>query len=414
MRPLTGIKVLEFCQVLSGPFCGMLMADLGAEVIKLERPPLGDSSRYNAPGVDGISGSYSYRNKGKKSVLMDLADPKQRTLFYEMVKDADVVLENYKPGTLEKYNCGYEDLKRIKPDIILTSLSGFGQTGPNRNRAAYDTLIQAESGLLSVTGTKDGKILSSVGYSITDTIAGYSAFGATLAALLGRARTGQGAHVDVSMQDAAVITMDQVYEKYHIDGEVAGPLGVGNPLAAPFSDYEVKGGKRLVICVTTEPQWEKFCKVTGLEELVHDPRFASRGLRKKNEDELNTYIIPRLKEMDEETLVAGLDRERVTYGHINNIADVVNSEHFKARHLQAYVTYPDKDVRIPITANSIKMTGMEDQTEYEAYSLGYNTFEILGKYAGEAELHAIYDPVMEESRKAAEDAQIKGGILKKH
>ena len=413
MRPLTGIKVLEFCQVLSGPFCGMLMADLGAEVIKLERPPLGDSSRYNAPGVDGISGSYSYRNKGKKSVLMDLADPKQRALFYEMVKDADVVLENYKPGTLEKYSCGYEDLKRIKPDIVLTSLSGFGQTGPNRNRAAYDTLIQAESGLLSVTGTKDGKILSSVGYSITDTIAGYSAFGATLAALLGRARTGQGAHVDVSMQDAAVITMDQVYEKYHIDGEVAGPLGVGNPLAAPFSDYEVKGGKRLVICVTTEPQWEKFCKVTGLEELVHDPRFASRGLRKKNEDELNTYIIPRLKEMDEETLVEGLDRERVTYGHINNIADVVNSEHFKARNLQAYVTYPDKDVRIPITANSIKMTAMEDQTEYEAYSLGYNTFEILGRYADEAELHAIYDPVMEESRKAAEDAQIKGGILKK-
>lgn len=118
--------------------------------------------------------------------------------------------------------------------------------------------------------------------------------------------------------------------------------------------------------------------------------------------------------MDEETLVAGLNRERVTYGHINNIADVVNSEHFKARHLQAYVTYPDKDVRIPITAISIKMTGMEDQTEYEAYSLGYNTFEVLSKYAGEAELHAIYDTVMEESRKAAEDSQIKGGILKKH
>lgn len=414
MKPLSGIKVLEFCQVLSGPFCGMLMADLGADVIKLERPPLSDSSRYNAPGRDGVSGSYSYRNRGKKSVLMDLSDLKQRALFYEMVKDADVILENYKPGTLEKYSCGYEDLKKIKPDIILTSLSGFGQTGPNRNRAAYDTLIQAESGLLSVTGTKDGKILSSVGYSITDTITGYSAFGATLAALLGRSQTGQGAHVDISMQDATVITMDQVYEKYHIDGEVAGPLGVGNPIAAPFSDYEVKGGKRLVICVTTEPQWAKFCKVIGMEELIDDPRFASRGLRKKNEDELNTYIIPRLKEMDEETVVAGLDRERVTYGHINNLADVVNSEHFKARNLQAYVSYPDKDVSIPITANSIKMTGMEEQTRYTAYSLGYNTFEVLGKYADEAALHAIYDSVMVESKAAARDAQIKGGILKQN
>lgn len=331
-----------------------------------------------------------------------------------MVKDADVILENYKPGTLEKYSCGYEDLKKIKPDIILTSLSGFGQTGPNRNRATYDTLIQAESGLLSVTGTKDGKILSSVGYSITDTITGYSAFGATLAALLGRSQTGQGAHVDISMQDATVITMDQVYEKYHIDGEVAGPLGVGNPVAAPFSDYEVKGGKRLVICVTTEPQWAKFCKVIGMEELIDAPRFASRGLRKKNEDELNTYIIPRLKEMDEETVVAGLDRERVTYGHINNLADVVNSEHFKARNLQAYVSYPDKDVSIPITAKSIKMTGMEEQTRYTAYSLGYNTFEVLGKYADEAALHAIYDSVMAESKAAARDAQIKGGILKQN
>lgn len=412
MKPLTGIRVLEFCQVLSGPFCGMLLADLGADVIKLERPPLGDSSRYNAPGRNGVSGSYAYRNKGKRSVLMDLADLKQRELFYKMVADADVVLENYKPGTLEKYNCGYEDLKKIKPDIILTSLSGFGQTGPNRNRAAYDTLIQAESGLLSVTGTKDGKTLTSVGYSITDTIAGYSAFGATLAALLGRAHTGEGAHVDVSMQDATLITMDQVYEKYYIDGEVAGPLGVGNPLAAPFSDYEVKGGGRLVICVTTEAQWEKFCRVLGLEELVGDPRFASRGLRKRNEDELNSYIVPRLKSMEEADVIAGLDRERVTYGHINTLADVVKSEHFKARNLQAYVTFPDREVSIPVTANSIKMTGMEDQREFIAYPLGWNTFEVLREYEDEAALHAIYDGVIAASAEAARDAEIKGGVRK--
>ena len=123
MKPLEGIKVLEFCQVLAGPFCGMLLSDLGAEVVKLERPPLGDSSRYNAPGEEGVSGGYSFRNKGKKSVLMDLSDERQRGLFYEMVKDYDVVLENYKPGTMEKFNCGYDVLKKIKPDLIFASLS---------------------------------------------------------------------------------------------------------------------------------------------------------------------------------------------------------------------------------------------------------------------------------------------------
>ncbi len=412
MKPLAGVKVLEFCQVLSGPFCGMLMADLGAEVTKLERPPLGDSSRYNAPGMNGVSGSYSYRNKGKKSVLMDLADPRQRQLFYEMVKDTDVILENYKPGTLEKYHCGYEDLKKIKPDIILTSLSGFGQTGPMSNRAAYDILIQAESGFLSVTGTKVGE-LTSVGYSVTDTLAGYNACVGTLAALLGRNATGVGRHVDISMLDSVIITMDQVYEKYYINHEIPKPLGVGNPLAVPFRDYEIKDGKRLVICVTTEPQWASFCRVVGCEELIEDPRFCSRDLRRINEDELNTYILPLLKAKDEQELSEGFEREGVTFGHINNIKDVVNSEQYKARNLQAYVTYPDVDVSVPITANAIKMTDMAEETQYEAYTLGYNTFEVMSKYADESTLHEIYDSVIEKSKKAAVDSQIKGGILKR-
>lgn len=412
MKPLTGIKVLEFCQVLSGPFCGMLLADLGAEVIKLERPPLGDSSRYNYPGVDGVSASYSYRNKGKKSVLMDLSDLRQRNLFYELVKDADIVLENYKPGTLEKYQCGYEDLKKINPEIILTSLSGFGQTGPMRNRAAYDILIQAESGLLSVTGTKEGE-LTSVGYSITDTIAGYNACVATLAALHGRSLTGKGTHIDIAMQDSTIVTMDTLYERYYLTGEIAGPLGVGNPLATPFRDYEIKDGKRLVICVTTEPQWSKFCKVLGMEDLILDPRFCSRELRRQNEEALNGYMLPLLKHREESELCAAFDQVGITYGHINNIKDVVSSEQFKARNLMAHVTYPDKDVSIPITAHAIKMTDLEEESDYVAYTLGYNTFEVLENYMDSAALHEIYDSVMEESIKAAEDTQIKGGILKR-
>jgi len=252
-----------------------------------------------------------------------------------------------------------------------------------------------------------------VGYSVTDTIAGYNACVATLAALLGRNATGMGAHVDISMLDSVIITMDQVYEKFYLNGEIPGPLGVGNPLAVPFRDYEIKDGKKLVICVTTEPQWASFCRVVGCEELIDDPRFCSRDLRRQNEDVLNTYIVPLLKTKSEEELSEGFEKGAVTFGHINDLKAVVESEQYKARNLMAHVTYPDKNVSIPITAHAIKMTGMEEESEYTAYTLGYNTFEVLGKYADEETLHAIYDPVFEKSKKAAEDAQIKGGILKR-
>ena len=173
-KPLAGIKVLDFTQFLSGPFCTMMMADMGAEVIKLEHPPLGDPTRYVFPGKGGLTTSFGSPNRGKKTVMMDLKNEDQKKLFFEMLKDADIVIDNFKPGTMQKMGCGYEVLKEIKPDIIMTEISGFGTTGPMRNRAAYDMIIQAYSGLISVTGEKGGTPVRT-GASMGDVVGGLGA-----------------------------------------------------------------------------------------------------------------------------------------------------------------------------------------------------------------------------------------------
>ena len=189
MKLLNGIRVLDLTAYMSGPFCTMIMADMGAEVIKLESPPFGDPCRYIPPGTRGVTPIFSAPNRGKKSVLMDLSNTRQRDLFLKMVKDADVVVENYKPGTMEKLGVGYEVLKQIKPDIILTSISGFGQSGPMKSSLAFDMAVQGYSGLMSVTGPKTGEY-TGVGITIADIIGGLFGYAGTLTALFSRTQTG--------------------------------------------------------------------------------------------------------------------------------------------------------------------------------------------------------------------------------
>lgn len=410
MRALSGVKVLEFTQALSGPFCGMMLADMGAEVIKLERPPLGDSSRYNAPGKGGTTASFSNRNRGKKSVLVDLSDEKQREFFLRMVVDADIIIENFKPGTMEKYNCGYDVLKSIKPDIILTSISGYGQTGPFKSRAAYDVSIQAESGCLSITGTRDGE-LTTVGYSFVDTIAGLTAGVATLAALRKRDATGEGQHVDISMLDSLIATMEVPFGRYYMTGVNPKPEGVGTPLSAPFSLFPIKGGRQVLLCCNTDIQWSKLCHVLGCPELIDDPRFNSGSQRKKHEDELIAAMIPYTQKREDQELCEAMEKEHLIYGHVNNIGDIVETEQFQARNMKCRIHYPDLDVVIPATGSAIKMSGEAHETDYTAHTLGYDTIVECAKYLGEEAAHNIYDTVLEESRKKAAGMMNRANII---
>lgn len=410
MKALSGVKILEFTQALSGPFCGMMLADMGADVIKLEKPPLGDSSRYNAPGKGGTTASFSNRNRGKKSVLMDLSDSKQREFFLKMVEDTDIIIENFKPGTMEKYHCGYETLKSIKPDIILTSISGYGQTGPQKFRAAYDVSIQAESGCLSITGTKSGE-MTTVGYSFVDTIAGLTAGVATLAALRKRDVTGEGQHVDISMLDAMIATMEVPFGRYYMTGVNPKPEGIGTPLSAPFSLFPVKGGRQVLLCCNTDSQWNKLCHVLGCTELIDDPRFNSGSQRKKNEDELIAAMIPYTERYNDKELCDAMDQEHLIYGHVNQIGDVVDNDQFKARNMKCSIHYPDLDAVIPATGSAIKMSGEENETDYVAHTLGYDTLEMYAAYFGEDAAHELYDPIITDSKQKAEAMMARANII---
>lgn len=410
MKPLEGVKVIEFTQVLSGPYCGMLLADMGADVIKLERPPLGDSSRYNTPGINGYTAAYSMRNRGKKSVLMDLSNPRQKEFFFHLIKDADIFLENFKPGTLEKLGCGYDVLKEINPGLILTSISGFGQFGPMSKKAAYDTLIQAESGSISLTGTKSGEITVTA-YSMADVLAGITACAATLAALRGREITGEGQHVDIAMLDTMISAMETPYIGYMMNGEIPKPNGIAHPLAAPFTTYETKDGKSLLICISTNEQWEKLCDVLGYEEGKTDPRFQGTGLRKANEEAINQYVGAAVAQFNEAELSTALEHARLPFGHVNKISDVVDSEQFKARNMRVHIHYPDTEQTVDALGSAIKFSKVPFDMDYEAHTLGYDTLGLCADYMGQEAAHDIYDLVLEESRMAAKERMEKAKIL---
>jgi len=410
MKPLKGIKVLEFSQALSGPFCGMMLADMGAEVIKLERPPLGDPARYNAPGIKGITPTYSERNRGKKSIYMDLGDQKQREFFLKMAETADIVLENFKPGTLEKFGCDYEALKKINPGIIVTSISGFGQTGPMRRRAAYDVSIQAESGLISITGTKAGELVS-VGYSVTDTIAGLTAFGATLSALYSRIATGEGQYVDISMQDSVIATMEVPFGGYALTGKVAGPLGIAHPLAAPFSIFDTSDGGKILICVNSEAQWARMCEIMEKPEWTADPRFLNSSMRKANEEELMREMTPLIQKWTEEDLVSALEEKGIAYGRVNTVDKVMNSEQFQARSMLCRVNYPDTDTSVNVINSAVTMSGFKKESEYTAYPVGYHTISECSEYMGEEKAHEIYDELLQKYAADVKKAQEKAGVV---
>jgi len=410
MKPLEGVRILEFTQALSGPFCGMMLADMGADIIKLERPPIGDSSRYNAPGANAMTPLYVGRNRDKKSVFMDLNDPAQREFLLEMVKTADVLLENFKPGTLEKYGCGYEKLKEINPGLILTSISGFGQKGSKRSRAAYDALIQAESGFMSINGTKSGQLVMA-GYSVSDCIAGLNAAVGTLAALLGKNITGEGQHVDVSMWDCLVATMETPFGDYMLTKEEPKPVGVGHPLAAPFTTFETKTGTSLMICINSDEQWRRLCEVIGQIELADDSRFSSSGMRKQNEDELLAYLRPIILEWNADELAEELNARGLVFGNVNSISQVVSSDLFRERDMSCKVHYPGSSEFMEVLAPAIKMSSYENEPVRVAYEAGSHTLSECIKFMGEEKAHEIYDKVLEDSKEKTSAAQQRAGIV---
>jgi crotonobetainyl-CoA:carnitine CoA-transferase CaiB-like acyl-CoA transferase len=316
--PLTGTRVLDLTNVLAGPYCSYQLALLGAEVIKIEAPGSGDLARQLGADPElnaiGLGTSFLAQNAGKKSVVVDLKSEEGKLTFAKLVEDADVLVENFRPGVLARLGFPWSRLEQLNPRLVYSAISGFGQTGPMSQRPAYDQIIQGLSGMMSITGTRDTAPLR-VGFPICDTIGGLAAAMAINAALAGRARTGRGCFIDVSMLEAALSAMGWVVSNYLISGHVTEPMGDQNATAAPSGTFEAADGP-LNIAANRQEQYVALCRAINRPDLIDDVRFQDRDSRKANREPLNRELNEVLRsrpalEWEETLSAAGVPAARI-------------------------------------------------------------------------------------------------------
>jgi crotonobetainyl-CoA:carnitine CoA-transferase CaiB-like acyl-CoA transferase len=346
-RSLQGIRVLDVTLVYAGPFCGLLLADLGAEVIKIERPA-GEVARFippfheagaPAPQQQGnLSGYFLSQNRNKLGLTLNLKHPKGVEIFKALVKISDVVLENYAPGVMKRLGIDYPVLKEVNPKIVMASISGFGQKGPNSQRVAYDIVAQAMGGLMSMTGYPDGPP-TKTGTSLGDCVASlYAALG-IVASLHNRSFTGKGQYVDVSQQESIASILEAAVVRYTMEGKVLPRIGSNNPNAAPYGSFKCKDGY-FIVGVVGEEQWERFCRALEVEEWMRDSRYRANIDRLAHMFELQKDIEHWAKDYTVEEIIQRLERYRVACSRIQNIEELVHDPHLKERGFFVEVEHP--------------------------------------------------------------------------
>ena len=348
--PLSHVRVLDLSRIMAGPWAGQVLADLGADVIKVERPGAGDDTRSWGPPYlkdkEGKetreSGYYLSVNRGKRSITVDLSSPEGKETIRALAAKSDIVLENYKAGTLDRYGLGYAALKEVKPGLIFCSITGFGQTGPKRDQAAYDFMIQAACGLMSVTGERDdapGGGPQKVGVPIVDIMTGMYAAISVLAALARRNETGEGDFIDLAMMDVGVSFLANQAMNYLVSGRPPQRNGNRHPNIQPQDVFPCRDG-HIVIAVGNDGQFERLCAVLGRPELAEDERFAQNPYRVVNLDELFGILNELLAERDQADLIAALDKEGVPCGSINTIPKVFEDPQVVHRGMLADISHP--------------------------------------------------------------------------
>lgn len=355
--PLTGLTVVDLTRVLAGPYCTMVLADLGARVIKVEAPKTGDDSRAYGPFANGISAYFASLNRSKESIALDLKKEADRAIFEKLLERADVVVENFRPGTMEKLGYGWDQLHAKYPRLIYAAASGFGHTGPYSKRAAYDMVVQAMGGIMSVTGNP-GEPPVRVGTSIGDITAGlFTAVGVN-AALFHRTMTGEAIKVDVAMLDCQVAILENAIARYAATGEVAGPIGARHPSISPFAAFKAKDG-HVIVAAGNDVLFAKMCEALGTPWLAGDPRFATNALRCQNWQ-------PLFQEMEKALAadtVAGwldvMDKAGVPSGPINTVDKVLADVHVRSRNM-VVTTESKESGRLEMAGNPIKMSSFED------------------------------------------------------
>ncbi len=391
MGPLSHIRVLDLSRVLAGPWCGQNLADLGAEVIKVERPKTGDDSRAFGPpwlkdadGKDTQESAYfASANRGKKSVTVNLSKPEGQDIVRDLALRSDVLIENYKVGDLARYGLGYGDLGKLNPRLIYASVTGFGQTGPYRERPGYDFMIQGMGGVMSITGERDGEPGGGpqrVGIPIADIMTGMYATIAICAAIAHREKSGAGQHLDLALLDTQVGVLANQGMNYLATGTAPGRIGNAHPNIVPYQPFRTKDGDVILAC-GNDNLFNKFCGVAGCQHLAQDTRFATNSKRVENRDAITALLAEIFAKRTTKDWCDALEAAGVPNGPINNLKQVFEEPQVVARGMRIELDHAVAG-KVPLIASPMKFSGTKLEFKNPPPVLGQHTDEVLSRVLG--------------------------------
>ncbi|WP_180007409.1 MULTISPECIES: CaiB/BaiF CoA-transferase family protein [unclassified Acinetobacter] len=392
MGTLDGIRVLDLSRILAGPWCGQILADLGAEVIKVERPSVGDDTRMWGPpwmkndaGEETREGAYfQAANRNKHSITIDISKPEGQEIIRQLAKDSDVVIENYKAGSLKNYGLDYESLKEINPGLVYCSITGFGQDGPRAEEPGYDYIIQGIGGLMSVTGDKE-PLKTSVAFADLNTGL-YSAI-AIQAAIINRFKTGQGQHIDMALLDVQVACLANIGMNYITSGEIPKRYGNQHANVVPYQVFKASDQDFIVAC-GNDKQYVVLCEAIGLPELATDPRFVTNALRLKNRDEIVEILSQHFLTNTGKYWVETIQKVKVPVGVINNLEQTFAEPQVIARKMLVEMKHPMKE-KLKVIASPMKFSRTPVQYRKAPPTLGEDTDAVLERYLGAEEISQL-------------------------
>ncbi|MBF8267638.1 MAG: CoA transferase [Dehalococcoidia bacterium] len=388
--PLDGVVVLDLTHVLAGPFASMVLADLGAQVIKIEQPGIGDRSRASGPFIDGESSYFMSINRGKLGMTLDLSKARGKEILLQMVERADVVLENLAPGAMKRLGLDYPVLKERNPRIIYAAISGFGQDGPYAGKPALDVIIQGMGGVLSITGEPGGPPIRP-GVSQGDITAGLFALIGTLAALHERARSGLGQMVDIGMLDCQVAILENAFTRYFATGEVPQPLGTRHPVTAPFQAFQTRDGYITVALADgRRDQWPLFCSAIERVDLIDDPRFKDGWVRSQSYQELEPILTEAMRKKTSQEWLAEMEALGIPCGPVNTIDQVARDPQVLHRGMIRDLPHPRLG-KVKSVWTPVKLSRTPVGADTPAPDLGEHTARVLREFSnlGEEELRSL-------------------------